>query len=251
MSAKRIRNTDKPGYVTAALVVVVLLLVSGIGYRAVASRLSNFIGIAPLPQGTLAQLPLQVGDWVGRDAPVDEETIEIADVDDYVNRFYERRDGKAAASLYVAFRRRDVAYGVPVRDLMPHHPKVCYPATGDWTLEESQEVVLEGADGLTLPIEMLRFRRGDLQVERVAVACYYIVDGRTGSSVDMLRPNGWRPKRDVRYVAQIQIACGEGLLGMSAEEQVRAFAVDSAPDIRSLIIRAVKWEDASDAKRAD
>ncbi|UCG17295.1 MAG: exosortase-associated EpsI family protein [Phycisphaerales bacterium] len=241
---------DKPGYVTAALVAAALLLGSGIGYRAVASRLSDFIGIAPLPQGTLAQLPLRIGEWVGQDVPVDERILKIADVDDYVNRIYERRGEKATASLFLAFRRRDVAYGVPVRALMPHHPKVCYPATG-WTFEESQQMALEEADGSMLPVEVLRFRRGELEVERVAVACYYIVEGRTGPSVAALRPRGWRPKGDLRYVAQIQIACNEGLLGTSAEEQVRAFAVDSAPAIRSLITRAVKREDASDTGRAD
>lgn len=233
----------------AALLAVALLVGSGVGYRVLASRVTDLFVISPLVPGALAQLPARIGDWTGHDRPLDEWTLEWIHADDHVSRVY-TRGATDTVSMIIALRRRDVAYGVPAKELMPHRPENCYPRVG-WTPDGVYTVELAAADRTSLPVKILHFRRGELEVERVAVACYYIVDGRRGPSVEMLRPNGWRPKGDVRYVAQIQIACNEGLLGASAEEQIRAFAVDSAPAIRSLITRAVKREDAGDVERAD
>lgn len=232
----------------ASLLAVALLVGSGVGYRVLASRITDLFAIAPLEPGALAQLPARIGEWLGHDKPLDEWTLDWIHADDHVSRVY-TRGATDTVSMLIALRRRDVAYGVPATALMPHRPENCYPRVG-WTPDGAYTVELEAADGASLPVKILHFRRGELEVERVVVVCYYIVDERTGPSVEMLRPNNWRPKGDVRYVAQIQITCNKGLLGASAEEQVRAFAVDSAPAIRSLITRAVKWEDASDAKSA-
>ena len=231
-------NLDRRACRVAALFATALLVGTGLGYRAVAARLVDWAAIAPFSPGTLAQLPLQIGDWTGRDQPLDERVIEVVDADDHISRLY-TRGGRKAVSLFLALRRRDVAYGVPARELMPHRPEVCYPAHG-WMPVGSDTAQVETADGSRLGAQILRFQRGDLDVQRVTVLTYYIVDGRRARSPVELRPSGWRPKGNVRYIAQVEIASTGDLLGLSAEGLVRAFAGESAPDIMTLVTRAVE-----------
>ncbi len=222
----------------ALFVAIALLVVSGVGYRAVASRHADWIAIPPLPAGGLTQLPLQVGDWSGQDSPLDARTVEILDADDHLNRVYKIRGGQGVG-LFVAVRRRDVAYGVPAGDLVPHRPQVCYLAHG-WTPDETYTAAMEAADGSPLPVRISRFHRGELDTQRVAVLSYYIVDGRRGHSPSEFRPSDWRPKGVARYVAQVEIASPDDFRGRSAEGLVRALAADSAPEILTLITKVLE-----------
>ena len=235
MSVWDLREAGLWKYRAATSAAIVLLLGSGLAYRAASPRVADIFDIAPLPQGTLNGLSLSLGGWLGENTPIDAGVLRIADVDDYVNRVYQDPQGKDTVSLFVAFRRRDVAYGVPVRELMPHRPEVCYPSVG-WKPDGEETTQVPMADGSQLPVRILRFHRGELATERVTVLAYYIVDGSRGIDVASLRPSGgWRPKGLIRYVAQIQIACDERLMGSPPREQVLHFAAASAPAIQSLL----------------
>ena len=238
MTTKQTDNPKKRHSWAAAVAALALLLGSGLGYRAVASRHADWIAIPPLPAGSLAPLRLQVGDWSGEDSPLDAGTIEVLDADDHLNRLYKSRGGEAV-ELFVALRRRDVAYGVPARDLVPHRPQVCYLAHG-WTPDDTYTATMEAADGSSLPVRISRFHRGDLETERVTVLSYYIIVGRRGHSPSELRASGWRPKGVLRYVAQVEVASGDGATRRSAEGSVRAFAAESAPGILTVITNALE-----------
>ena len=121
-ASKDTERPDRPRPRGAALVATILLIGSGVGYRAVASRVVEFFDIAPLRPGGLAQLPRQLSEWRGRDQPLDERVVDIVRADDHLSRVYERQ-GREKVSLFVALRRRDVAYGVPARELAPHRPR--------------------------------------------------------------------------------------------------------------------------------
>ena len=217
----------------AACVCIVLLLGSGLGYRTLAARYSRPHDSVPLAPGTLAILPLNLGNWVGQERPLEDAVIRATDTDDHINRQYWRQDGRAAVSLFVA-------YGVRLRDLAPHRPEVCYTGAG-WILEESRKATLTTADGTELPYQVQSFKRGGLAGERITVLNYYIVDGRYCPDVSLLRSKAWRTSVKTKYAVQVQIACG-GLSGRSieAEQAAEAFAVDSAPAIRRLLIDAVE-----------
>ena len=106
--------------------------------------------------------------------------------------------------------------------------------------DDTYTVVIEAADGSSLPASISRFHRGELETERVTVLSYYIVDGRRGHSPSEVRPPSWRPKGVVRYVAQVEIASVDSAAGRSAEGSVRAFAAESAPEILTLITNALE-----------
>lgn len=210
----------------ATVTVVLILTVSGEGYRILARYLARSNRSVPLPQGALDKLPMRIGAWVGKDVPMDEAIIKATDTDARINRFYTRAG--ESVGLYVA-------YGVRARDLMPHRPEVCYPG-GGWTLEDSRDTELTLTDRTKLRCRILRFSRTGLAIERVTVLNYYIVDGEYWPDVSLLRSKIWRGSKSVHYVAQVQITCpwGTGLTDESADRTVCAFAVDSAALIYGL-----------------
>ena len=104
-----------------------LLLLSGAGFRALAAYYSRPSTSVPIPKGTLAKLPVRIGEWVGEDTPMDERIVRKTDADDLVNRLYQRTGGSQAISLFVA-------YGVRLRDLSPTVRKSATRArVGRWT----------------------------------------------------------------------------------------------------------------------
>ena len=212
----------------AAVAAVGLLVSSGIGYRALAAYLARPTDSVPLPPGTLARLPLSIGQWTGRDVAVDEAVIRATDTDDRINRQYSRQGVAGDVGVYVA-------YGVRARDLMPHRPEVCYPGAG-WTLQDVQLADLPLPDGSRLPCRVFRFSRGALDAHMVTVLNYYVVDGQYCPDVSLLRSRAWRGGGSIRYMAQVLITCSGNAISSpeSTGELVNRFAVDSAGPIRAL-----------------
>lgn len=204
-----------------------LLVSSGIGYRALAAYLARPTDSVPLPPGTLARLPLSIGQWTGRDVAVDEAVIRATDTDDRISRQYSQPAGDVG--VYVA-------YGVRARDLMPHRPEVCYPGAG-WTLQDVQPAELSLSDGSRLPCRVFRFSRGALDAQQVTVLNYYIVDGQYCPDVSLLRSRAWRGGGAIRYMAQVLITCSGNAISSpeSTGELVNRFAIESAGAIRTLL----------------
>ena len=224
-------SPPRTGHRLAAGVGLCLLVASGAGYQWLAERYARASESVPIPAGTLSRLPLSIGDWIGRDVPLDDRIIRATDTDDRVNRVYARYATRQNVALWVA-------YGVHFRDLMPHRPEVCYPGNG-WTLEETRRLELKAADGSPLPCRVLKFTRGALRTERITVLNYYLLDGQFSPDVSALRNRTWRFKSDLQYVAQVQIICGDAPLQGNAETAVSDFAADSAAAIRGLLAKAV------------
>ena len=215
----------------STIIALVLISSSGVGYRVAAARFAHTRGSVSLHRGTLRALPLQIGEWSGAEAPLDELTIENTDTDDHVSRSYTRQGGTEAVSLFIG-------YGVRIRDLMPHRPEVCYTGVG-WTLDESRNLELRTADGSTLPCQVHTFHRGGPGAQRIAVVNYYIVDGEYCADVSLLRSKAWKFKNKVGYVAQVQITSSADPLRVAEQRPACDFAMDSAPQIRKLLSDAV------------
>ena len=214
-------------------VAIALLLLSGAGIRTLAARYASLGGGTPLARGTLEQLPLLIGDWVGVEVPLDERIVQATDTDDLVNRSYAHLNGKDKVFLFLAC-------GIRMRDLAPHRPEVCYPG-GGWTLDDRRVVDLALSDESELPVQIYEFSRGGLESSRISVLNYYLIDGQYCPDVSLLRSKAWRPKSDVRYIAQVQIvsAVDSSLGSKSADKKTCAFATDSASEIRDLLEAAV------------
>ncbi len=87
----------------------------------------------------LASIPIELGDWVGKDEPVDPDIVERAQTTEYLNRTYEsRKHPGLRLRLWINYSRE----GTNLR----HTPEICLPS-GGWTKIESQTRVLDIAAG--------------------------------------------------------------------------------------------------------
>ncbi|MEE9293584.1 MAG: exosortase C-terminal domain/associated protein EpsI [Phycisphaerae bacterium] len=208
-----------------------LVVACGAGYRVLAAHFARPLDSVRIPTGTLARLPLTIGDWAGRDVPLDDRVIIATDTDDHVNRVY-RRSPRESVALFIG-------YGVNLRDLAPHRPEVCYPGAG-WTLDRTQRLDVNTEGVADLAVQLHQFHRGGLATDRVTVLNYYIVDGRYCQDVSLLRSKAWRRSDEPTYVAQVEIVCARTVAADQAALIVQRFAADSAPLIQSLLASAVR-----------
>jgi len=212
--------------VTAALVASLLILFLGVTYRVIAAGLGISWGATPLGPQTLEKLPMQIGDWMGREVPLDEAIRRKTNADAYTNRNYSRSNGLGSVGLYIAC-------GVRARDLVAHRPEVCYISAG-WTLVETHQLQLERKDGIKLPCSIFNFSRGGLDKTRISVLHYFIVDGCYCGDVSAAMIKTGRRFGMADYVAQVQITSSSNLPDDVSEQITSGFAVDSALDIARL-----------------
>jgi EpsI family protein len=125
----------------------------------------------PALRGRLATIPLELGNWVGHDEPVDPEILREAQTDDYLNRVYEDRDHPdRRVSLWVNYSRT----GLNLR----HSPEICLPS-GGWERVESECKVIgvKGPGGTDVPVTRLGYARGEL-VQSIGFWYYIFGEGR-------------------------------------------------------------------------
>jgi len=212
-------------------VAMVLILAGGTGYRMVAAHYERSSVSVPIPKGTLSQLSMTLDDWQGRDVPISERVVRATDTDDHVNRSY-RRSPREVVSLWVA-------YGVHLRDLMPHRPEVCYTGTG-WILADERRLEINLPENQMLPCRLMHFYRGGLDMDAVTVLNYYLIDGQYCPDESLLRSRAWQFNATASYSAQIQITIFGQNLTEREDQLLSDFATVSAPPIRSLLTEAVR-----------
>ena len=117
------KNSNKLHILSALIVASFLMFVFGVGYRVLATRLSAYSSTFLFSPDILDKFPMQIGDWIGSEVPIDEKIIIETDTDAHISRSYLRQSDLKPVWFYVAF-------GVKARDLMPHRPEVCYAFQG-------------------------------------------------------------------------------------------------------------------------
>ena len=232
-------NPNSKSVIIAVAVAGFLMFISSAAYRVLAARLEAPVNTTLLSPAALERLPLQIGGWTGKEAPLDEAVVRATDTDAYVSRIYSRHNASEYISLYIA-------YGVRARDLMPHRPEVCYTGAG-WTFIDRSSMELSLSDEMELPCNVLHFSRGTLNKKKTVLLNYYIVDGQYCRDVSLLRSKAWRGSGTVRYVAQVQIVTSvtSNLTADSAARLVCKFATESASSISRL------FESAEEELRSD
>jgi hypothetical protein len=119
----------------------------------------------------LASLPMEIGDWVGVDCPVDAEIVRRAQTTEYLSREYESRTRSGLKlNLWVNFSKM----GTNLR----HTPKICLPS-GGWEPIEAQTRVFEipAGGGPPLQVSRLGYSQGEL-VKHVGFWYYIFGEGR-------------------------------------------------------------------------
>lgn len=237
-------NPTRSGRISKLFVLslaLVLLLLSGVAYRILASRLKLAVETVielPVP---LTNFPLQIGGWVGKDVPIPPNIRRIAGNDDFLNRLYINKSINEWANVYIAYSARP-------RTMLGHRPQVCYVG-GGWVHDstENTEIVLDS--GRIIPCLVHYFHMPDPGNEERVVLNFYIVNGQLTNDESSFSAVGWRTPNiagnAARYVAQIQISSVLENSVQSATEDMTELILDFFPDENGTV-RAVDYISATD-----
>jgi EpsI family protein len=151
----------------------------GIGMAAQAALAALNRTERPALRMPLASIPLDLGNWAGRDEPVDPDIIERAQTTEYLNRTYESRtQAGLSVRLWINYSR----YGNNLR----HTPEICLPS-GGWDKIESQTrvILVPAGENRAIPVTRLGYGRGEL-VEHVGFWYYIFGEGKLENYVRRL-----------------------------------------------------------------
>jgi hypothetical protein len=199
---------------------VCALLLSGVLYRAERASLRVPARTGSEPAADLSALPLEIGAWIGEDAPLREDVVRAAKMDDSLSRLYVNKSANQWANIYAALSKRPAA-------MVGHRPEVCYVAAG-WVLEGTKEGRFRSTSGTDLPCRLHTFRRMQPYDERLVVLNYYILNGKVVCTEDEFSGVEWRGAAGAHYVAQVQISS-------TLENSARAFAEGVTESILKLL----------------
>jgi hypothetical protein len=147
----------------------VVLLASGLAAQASLERATQIE--RPALRGRLSAIPMELGEWVGRDEAVDPDIVARSQATEYLSRVYESRTHPGRRlSLWINYSRE----GLNLR----HSPEICLPS-GGWAKVESLCQVMSIGYGANKPLTMTRlgYMQGEL-VQGVGFWYYIFGEGR-------------------------------------------------------------------------
>lgn len=119
----------------------------------------------------LYTFPMQIGDWQGRDAPVDQQSLDTLKVSDYLMSVFARPSDPMPVGLWIAY------YDTQVQGVSAHSPRACLPG-GGWQIEtiSEQEVPNIHPDGSGQRVNRVVISMGET---RQLVYYWFAQRGRT------------------------------------------------------------------------
>jgi Protein of unknown function (DUF3485) len=133
----------------------------------------------PLLRQPLASIPMELGNWVGRNERVDPDIVTRAQTTEYLNRIYEsQKQPGLGLRLWINYSHE----GSNLR----HTPEICLPS-GGWTKIESQsrEFAFSSGNGKSTMVTHLGYSQGEL-VEHVGFWYYIFGEGKLENYVRLL-----------------------------------------------------------------
>jgi hypothetical protein len=219
---------------------VILLILSGITYRVLASRLKYTAEtpiILPVP---LSNFPIQVSSWVGSDLSILSTTKEYMKknfADDFLSRRYVNAKTKDWVDVYIVYCSSQPG------GMLGHQPQVCYPAHG-WIHDSTEPSQFTSRIGQQIPCLIHQFHKPTPTYDQTVILNFYILNGQiTINERDFSGLLGRRSNiagNPARYVAQVQISSIlENSVRTSAKDMVD-LVLDFLPDENGKV-RATKY----------
>ncbi len=144
------KRLDIPGLLVpaaSAALLVMALFVGGLQAREVEGTDAFHQRVRKAVQA----IPMQIGDWIGRDVAPMPSAIDLLDPVVLLQRRYVHPSTQDTVSLLIVYCK-------DVRRLYGHYPPNCYPSAGGWSLSETTEdrVRLLGASQPALDYDFVR-----------------------------------------------------------------------------------------------
>lgn len=213
------------------IITIVLLISSGIAYRALVSLIVKTAIYLPLP---LKTLPIIIGDWTGMELSIPTTTREYMETnfaDDYISRRYINNRSQTYVDVYIVY-----CASIP-GGMLGHQPRVCYPGNG-WIHESTDKSHFLTRQGRKIPCLIHRFHKPTPIYDEIVILNFYLVNGELATNQSgfsgVLGRRYNLSRNPSRYVAQIQIS---SLL----ENSVR----NAAADMTELILYLLPDENGS------
>ena len=231
----RVYNTRRIrlGKITASMVwglAVILVLLSGIAYRVLASRLQLLVDTPISLSLPLSTFPVQIGNWVGKELPIPNTTKEYMErhfADDFFNRRYINAESNTWADVYIVYCSSQPG------GILGHRPRVCYPAHG-WIHDGTESSQFTSQAGQQIPCLIHRFHKPSPMYDQTVVMNFYILNGQiTADEKDFSGPFSRRPNISsdpARYVAQVQISSVLENSIRAAAKNMAELILDFLPD---------------------
>ncbi|MBL8200247.1 MAG: VPLPA-CTERM-specific exosortase XrtD [Chromatiales bacterium] len=125
-------------------------------------------------RANLASLPLKIGDWSGREEPLEKVYLDVLQVSDYLMAQFSRPTDPAPVGLWIAY------YDSQTQGAAVHSPKACLPG-GGWQITSLTEHTIEGVgpDGGPLRVNRVEIGLGE---QRQLVYYWFAQRGRNLTS---------------------------------------------------------------------
>jgi len=182
------------------------------------------------PRLPLRSFPQQLGNWVGTDVPIDEDSLAVLGPGDFLLRIY-RNQAKTMpyVDLYIAYFRSQRA-GDTI-----HSPKNCLPGSG-WSVLESRHAMLSIPGHVPFPVNRSIIAKGDA---RELVYYWYWAHDRGVASeywakyyliADSIRMN-----RSDGALVRVTTPIYTGENADAAEQRLQPFVGDVVPQLRNYV----------------
>jgi len=135
-----------------------VLLVAGGAYELRGTLRPSY---ARLPDWSLHDVPLTLGEWQGQKTALDEELFRAIDADVVSDRGYQNKQRGVVRVHLAAFTEYD--FGVQ------HNPVVCYRGNG-WEVADSQDLLLDVGQSETVRVKLITWTK---RRERVMTLYWY------------------------------------------------------------------------------
>ena len=231
------------GKISTSLVWVlafILLILSGVGYRVLASRLKLLVGTPINLSVSLSAFPSEIGNWTGKDVPIPGNIQRVAAADDFLSRLYINRTTNQWANVYVPYTARP-------RTMQGHRPQVCYVG-GGWIHDSTATSKVISLSGRTIPCLIHRFHKPAPQNDEIVVLNFYILNGQLTADESKFSGVGWRTPNiagnPARYVAQVQISSILENSVRAAAKDMTDLMLDFFPDENGRV-RAIEYANAT------
>jgi EpsI family protein len=175
------------------------------------------------PSEPLAALPATIDGLAGSDRPIDQETLDVLGVGDFVSRVYARSDVRQPVSLFIGY------FPTQRTGQTIHSPKHCLPGAG-WTFESSATVDLTDAAGKSHRVGEYLIANGDA---RDFVLYWYQAHGRSVANEYMAKiymvADAIRMNRTDGALVRIITPIGPNEDVSTARQRAEAFTTQLAP----------------------